>query len=402
MYFVELAQMNLPPVVNDEATKDLPAFTSKSVIGAWRHRYKESLEILKLGGLSSEGSLAILDPYTSVERREDFSGIWEHNLAVGFVCSVLSEWLLSAKLITPEEREAIIVHGQTHDATKPFEIFRTRFFHTVKLGLAALEEEMKNSGSVVEAMGQGLISIQKKENFPEAVPHYARALVWFCIRRGWLEGAGILRLEPSSDFSFPSVELDLELIAHDPLYTYLEHTPDAYEAHRSLERALLGAAYPLKVRSALMESCGFGCSPQSMRELFLISEDRKLSAGGNWIQKVVFLADNMTATPVANGEVKVPTYFVTTRERQTLTKLAERYPTLLNRGIGFKDGIRQDDMIFDPSTEAANECVSLLKVQWFLSEHIAAELAQIHTGRKVETPSSYLKEQVNLALQALI
>lgn len=397
----QLATFELPDIDTGSAKAGLTSFNSKFVIGAWRHRYKESLELLKLGGLSGDGALSVVDPYTSVSRTQDFSNIWEHNLAAGFVASVLSEWLLSAKLITPEEREAIIVHAQTHDATKSFEIFRTQFFSNVQVGVRALEQSLHSSESVSQAFGSALEAIYSVDPIAEAIPSYARALSWICLRRNLIEANGIIRLEPTATIKFPSVELDLELIANDSLYRFLETTPDSYEAHLTLELALQRSAYSLKDRGLLLESCGYGCSPRSIRELFALEPDGRICVRGNWIQRIVMLADNMTATPVSTEGQTKQTFFVTCRERQVITDLHRRYPTLGLRGIGFVAGERVDDAELSLAP-IGSSIAALGKIQWFISEQISADLARIHSQANLKDAGQYVKEQVNMALQVLI
>ncbi len=396
-----LASFELPAIDPVSATAGLTSFNSKFVIGAWRHRYKESLELLRLGGLCGDGALSVVDPYTSVPRTMDWSNIWEHNLAVGFAASVLSEWLLSAKLITPEEREAIIVHAQTHDATKTFEVFRTQFFNNVQFGARALEESMRSSASLSLAFARALEAIYSQDQIPEAVPHYARALAWICLRRNLIEASGIIRLEPTATIKFPSVELDLELIANDPLYRFLESTPDSYEAHLTLELALQRSAYSNRDKGLLLESCGYGCSPRSMRELFTLEPDGRIGVRGNWIQRVVMLADNLTATPVSVEARSKQTFFVTCRERQVVTDLHGRYPTVGTRGIGLIAGVRVDDADLQLSPPGGS-IAAFGKVQWFISEQISSELARIHSQSDRKDAGQYVKEQVNMALQVLI
>ncbi|MBX7143418.1 MAG: hypothetical protein K1X79_03125 [Oligoflexia bacterium] len=395
----DLIKFRSPLVDAAKALQGLKPFRADLVEGAWRHRYREAFELLRQGGLAPSGAVPIVDPYTGVERSEDFRNIWEHNLAVGFVVSVIGEWAEKAELISSDEREAAIVHAITHDATKVFEIFRGRFFAQARRVIEIFRGYQSQGMSTEEILECTLSDLYKEVPEVNAFCSYARALAWWCIDQRLFPDIGLIRLEPTARMSVPAMDLDLELIARDPLYVFIQSSPDSSEAHKTLSDALLRSAYPQRVRVALLESRGYGAAAENLLNAFEFSADGSLAIRINWIQRLVLLADCMTASSIPQNGSPFTSYFVTTAERQALTRLSERYPSLTARGVKMQPGKPVEECSADP-TEASMS-VSYVQIQAFLGSAICRELAEAHAGSPVPDPDGYVKQAVNNALVAL-
>lgn len=388
----------LPQVEPAEALRGLSPFTPKVVLGAWRHRHKNAFQILSMGGVTDAQLSTVFDPYTGVERQEDFRNIFEHNLAVGFVSAVLADWLISAGKITPDERDAIVVHGMTHDTTKPYEIFRKRFSDIVTAGLAETQDKMRAGVDGASAFSYGLALMYQRDSAPKAVPSYARALAWRCIEESILPAEGDIHIEAGTLPDLPKIDLDLSALAVDQYFEFLYLTPDTVRAHESLPEALRRSNMDPVTMNALLDSRGFGASPETCLACVHVDAQGDLLVQGSWVQKIVFLADNMTATTIPKPSVPAATYLLTPRERQVVSELSARYPGMTGRGLA-KDperGIIDVEVATSPRSQLLG---SYLQLQWYLSNLIAAELATIQAGKTVPAPDVHVKKAVNTALR---
>lgn len=395
----DLINFKAPAVDSAKALAGLAPFRPDLVEGAWKHRYREAFELLRHGGLAPQGAVPIVDPYSGLTCQEDFRNIWEHNLAVGFVVSVLGEWLEQAKLISGDEREAAIVHALTHDATKVFEIFRGRFFKQLQHTIDRFKHHQAQGMSTEEILARTLAELYRDVPDTNAFGAYARGLAWWCIDNRLFPDIGLIRLEPTASMNVPAMELDLELIARDRMYTFIYSGPDSSDAHATLSDALLRSAYPQRVRVSLLESRGYGAGADNLRRALLVDQDGKVTIQLNWIQRLVLLADCMTSSSVPSENTPFSTYFTTTAERQLLTGLVGRYPSLTSRAIRLETGKEPTECEATATSEVTT--VSYIQAQSFLGHAIARELANIHSGSSVPDPDGYVKNAVNVALSAL-
>ena len=405
-------------------------FDIRFVRGFFESRFPEEIEALHFCGLYPDREGEVLDPYTGTFVVEDFRNIYEHDLSVAFASWVIAELLFDAKAINRIDVDRIVSDALYHDATKPYEILRRRCGRIVAQAQKHFLGIRKEGAPKGEALVEALLLVLRETKNPHALDAYARYLGWSLLQ---IKGIGqddhellntalkraLVSLESEGlvwTQSRPAKNLygnmsglikpnELSLVLSSDVIQNLLHSirdPAGNIAQFSLVDVLRWY-FPEEQATALARM-GYSTGGPSYPDLLDVDRTGVKGIKGSWIELVVHLADDMTATrPTDRAEV-TQTYFLTANERMIVSGLHERYRNLfLERGLG----LNTDGQIVEVDLNVAvPESVRVIgrgaEVMTFISNSIAAKIKLAISPQSELAPEFFVKEKVKAAWHKLL
>lgn len=109
--------------INDSELSLSTTFSITKLFDQLNSEYPQQVALLSKTGVHPSKNYPLINPFTSKSFTDDFSNIGRHSIAVAGPLDILAAELVSAGIITKEQRRTITIGGILHDATKPVDIY---------------------------------------------------------------------------------------------------------------------------------------------------------------------------------------------------------------------------------------------------------------------------------------
>lgn len=173
------------------------------------------------------------------------------------------------------------------------------------------------------------------------------------------------------------------------------YSPKAYETIRPI---LLAQGIDQETVD-YMARAGSETSHLSIKDFLTLTDGIPSLTPGRMVDKIIHLADDMTATSIPQAGEKPQTVYLTPWERMVASEFPDRYPFLWKEGLGF-DSAGKVVSIQDIKTAEKNLLWVRSYAYWqpFISNEICQEIQNIIDPKSPQKPEYFIKELVNNVL----